>query len=93
MLQQRGYPSPLALTSLNQFSELIFMFSMPWFVARLGLKRVVALGMLAWGAALSVFRLSGFLRRPDRPGLARILLQLLLCRLRTCTSTSGRRRN
>ena len=36
MLQQRGYPSPLALTSLNQFSELIFMFSMPWFVSRAG---------------------------------------------------------
>jgi MFS family permease len=48
MLQQRGYPSPLALTTLNQFSEIIFMFSMPWFVARLGLKRVLAIGMLAW---------------------------------------------
>ena len=48
MLQQRGYPAPLALTTLNQFSELIFMFSMPWFVATLGLKRVVMIGMLAW---------------------------------------------
>ena len=48
MLQQRGYPSPLALTSLNQFSEIIFMFSMPWFVSKLGLKRVLLLGMLSW---------------------------------------------
>ena len=48
MLQQRGYPSPLALTSLNQFAELIFMFSMPWFVFKLGLKRVLLIGMTAW---------------------------------------------
>jgi nucleoside transporter len=48
MLQERGYPSPLALTSLNQFAELVFMFSMPWFIATLGLKRVVIIGMLAW---------------------------------------------
>jgi nucleoside transporter len=60
MLQQRGYPSPLALTSLNQFSELIFMFSMPWFVSRLGLKRVVALGMLAWGARYMCFACPDF---------------------------------
>jgi hypothetical protein len=48
MLQQRGYPSPLALTTLNQFAEIIFMFSMPWFVAKLGLNRVVLVGMAAW---------------------------------------------
>lgn len=60
MLQQRGYPSPLALTSLNQFSELIFMFSMPWFVSRLGLKRVVALGMLAWGLRYLCFACPDF---------------------------------
>jgi len=48
MLLQRGYPAPLALTSLCQLSELVFMFSMPWFVTRLGLKRVIAIGMAAW---------------------------------------------
>jgi nucleoside transporter len=48
MLRQRGYPAPLALTSLNQFAEIIFMFSMPWFVLKLGLKRVVLIGMGAW---------------------------------------------
>jgi hypothetical protein len=48
MLQQRGFPSPLALTSLCQFAEIIFMFTMPWFVARLGLKWVIAVGMAAW---------------------------------------------
>jgi nucleoside transporter len=60
MLQQRGYPSPLALTTLNQVSELIFMFSMPWFVAKLGLKRVVAIGMLAWGVRYLCFACPDF---------------------------------
>jgi len=55
MLQQRGYPSPLGLTSLNQFAEIIFMFSMPWFVAKLGLKRVLMIGMLAWAVRYLCF--------------------------------------
>jgi len=55
MLQQRGYPSPLALTTLNQFAEIIFMFSMPWFVAKLGLKRVLLIGMLAWAVRYLCF--------------------------------------
>lgn len=55
MLTQRGFPSPLALTTLNQFSEIIFMFTMPWFVAKLGLKRVLAIGMLAWSARYFCF--------------------------------------
>ena len=55
MLQQRGYPSPLALTTLCQFAEIIFMFSMPWFVSKLGLKRVVMIGMLAWGVRYVLF--------------------------------------
>ena len=37
--------------SLNQFSELIFMFSMPGSYP-LGAEAVVALGMLVWGAHL-----------------------------------------
>lgn len=60
MLQQRGYPSPLALTTLNQISEFVFMFSMPWFVARIGLKRVVAIGMAAWGTRYLCFACPDF---------------------------------
>jgi nucleoside transporter len=60
MLMQRGYPSPLALTSLNQFAEIIFMFSMPWFVAIFGLKRVVAIGMLAWAVRYLFFACPDF---------------------------------
>lgn len=55
MLQQRGYPSPVALTTLNQFAEIVFMFTMPWFVAKLGLRRVVLIGMLAWAVRYLFF--------------------------------------
>lgn len=55
MFQQRGYPAPLALTTLCQFAELIFMFSMPWFVSRLGLKRVLLIGMAAWAVRYLCF--------------------------------------
>ena len=47
-LTERGYPSPLALGTLNQFSEIFFMALLPFFVARIGLKRVLLIGLLAW---------------------------------------------
>jgi nucleoside transporter len=56
MFQQRGYPAPLALGTLNQFpSELVFMFTMPWFVSKLGLKRVLLIGMTAWAVRYLCF--------------------------------------
>jgi nucleoside transporter len=60
MLQQRGYPAPVALTSLNQFAELIFMFSMPLFVAKFGLKRVILIGMMAWAVRYLFFTCPAF---------------------------------
>ncbi len=48
MLSQRGYPAPLSLTTLCQFSEIIFMFFMPVFVIKLGLKKTLLIGMVAW---------------------------------------------
>lgn len=60
MLQERGYPAPLALMTLNQVSEMFFMFTMPLFVVSLGLKRVLALGMLAWGVRYLLFAVGGF---------------------------------
>jgi nucleoside transporter len=55
MLEQRGYPAPLALTTLNQFAEIIFMFAMPLFVAKLGLRKVLVIGMLAWVVRYFIF--------------------------------------
>ena len=47
-LTERGYPSPVALTTLNQFSEIAFMLALPFCIARFGLKKVLLLGMAAW---------------------------------------------
>ena len=60
MLQERGYPAPLALMTLNQFSEIVFMFTMPLFVVWLGLKRVLAVGMLAWATRYLCFAVASF---------------------------------
>ena len=48
MLAQRGFPAPLALTTINQFSELFFMAAMPFCIAKFGLKKVILIGMAAW---------------------------------------------
>jgi len=48
MLGQRGYPNTVALSTLGQFSEIAFMFTMPWFVHRFGLKKVLLIGMASW---------------------------------------------
>ena len=37
-----------AKMSLGQMSEMIFMFLMPWFFVRLGVKKMLLLGMVAW---------------------------------------------
>jgi nucleoside transporter len=60
MLQERGYPAPLALMTLNQCSEIVLMFTMPLFVVWLGLKRVLAIGMLAWTLRYLCFAADSF---------------------------------
>lgn len=60
MLQERGYPSPIALMTLNQFAEIVFMFTMPLFVARLGLKMVLSVGMFSWVARYALFATGSF---------------------------------
>lgn len=47
-LVQIDAPSPTALQTLGQISEVFFMAAMPWFIMRLGVKRMLAVGMLAW---------------------------------------------
>jgi nucleoside transporter len=37
-----------AKMSMGQMSELLFMVTLPWFYKRLGVKRTLMLGMLAW---------------------------------------------
>jgi len=59
-LSEFGYPAPVALTTLNQFSELFFMAILPFCVARIGLKWVLVIGMSAWAARYFIFPLPGF---------------------------------
>jgi nucleoside transporter len=59
-LSEFGYPAPVALTTLNQFSELFFMAILPFCVARFGLKWVLVIGMGAWAARYFIFPLEGF---------------------------------
>ncbi|MCX8109027.1 MAG: MFS transporter, partial [Verrucomicrobiae bacterium] len=59
-LSEYGYPAPVALTTLNQFSELFFMAILPFCVARIGLKWVLVIGMSAWAARYFIFTLEGF---------------------------------
>jgi nucleoside transporter len=54
-LTQRGYPSPLALTTINQFSEIFFMAMLPVFVTRIGLKWVITIGMASWAVRYLCF--------------------------------------
>jgi len=50
----------VALTTLNQFSELFFMAILPFCVARFGLKWVLVIGMSAWAIRYFIFPLQGF---------------------------------
>ena len=59
-LSEFGYPAPVALTTLNQFSELVFMAILPFCVARFGLKWVMVIGMSAWAVRYFIFPLEGF---------------------------------
>ncbi|WP_295672262.1 nucleoside permease [uncultured Mucilaginibacter sp.] len=47
-LNEVGMKRAAGVQSLGQFSELIFMVAMPFFFVRLGVKKMLAMGMLAW---------------------------------------------
>jgi len=47
-LNEVGMKKAAGVQTLGQFSELIFMALMPLFFVRLGVKKMLAVGMLAW---------------------------------------------
>ena len=59
-LSEYGYPAPVALTTLNQVSELFFMGILAFCVSRIGLKWVLVIGMSAWAVRYFIFTLGGF---------------------------------
>jgi nucleoside transporter len=42
------FPNPSSLMTLGQMSEVVFMLLMPLFFVRLGVKRMLIIGMAAW---------------------------------------------
>ncbi len=47
-LNEVGVKRAAGIQTLGQFSEFIFMLAMPFFFVRLGVKKMLAMGMLAW---------------------------------------------
>lgn len=47
-LNEVGLPEPAFKMTFGQMSEIVFMVLMPWFFVRLGVKRMLLLGMAAW---------------------------------------------
>jgi nucleoside transporter len=54
-LNEIGVPAAAGKMSLGQMSEIGFMLLMPWFLVRLGVKRMLLLGMAAWTARYLFF--------------------------------------
>jgi hypothetical protein len=50
-----GFAAPAAWMSLGQMSEVFFMVVMPLFFARLGVKYMLLVGMLAWVLRYGLF--------------------------------------
>jgi nucleoside transporter len=47
-LNEAGLPAAATKMTFGQMSEIGFMLVMPWFLVRLGVKRMLLLGMAAW---------------------------------------------
>jgi nucleoside transporter len=54
-LNEIGFKYVAAKMSMGQMAEVLFMFTLPFFYKRLGVKRTLMLGMLAWVARLLMF--------------------------------------
>ncbi len=54
-LNELGVSGAAAKMTLGQMSEIGFMLLMPWFLLRLGVKRMLAIGMIAWAARYFLF--------------------------------------
>lgn len=54
-LNEIGFKYVAAKMSMGQMAEVVFMFTLTFFYKRLGVKRTLMLGMLAWVARLLAF--------------------------------------
>jgi nucleoside transporter len=54
-LNESGMAEPASKMTLGQMSEIGFMVLLPWFLFRLGVKRILLIGMAAWAARYTFF--------------------------------------
>jgi nucleoside transporter len=54
-LNESGMEDVAGKMTMGQASEVIFMILMPWFFVRLGVKKMLLVGMLAWVARYALF--------------------------------------
>ncbi|WP_193105435.1 nucleoside permease [Brachybacterium sp. FME24] len=54
-LNEIGVPRAAAVQSLGQVSEVLFLLVMPLMLKKLGIKRTLLIGMLAWAARYALF--------------------------------------
>lgn len=54
-LNEIGVPGAAAVQSLGQVSEVLFLLIMPLMLKKVGIKRTLLIGMLAWAARYALF--------------------------------------
>ena len=54
-MNEIGVPAAAAKMSFGQMSEIFFMLLMPWFLVRLGVKKMLLIGMAAWTTRYLLF--------------------------------------